>query len=124
MPFVLAALEPGAWRRKFARESTSRPGLLAISRDDFAWETIWYYMKRTGIPINFGITVGLGFIVGCAIAGQTFYTFVIENQNQFGALKAMGVANRRIVGMVLIQALVVGRSGIVWVSGWRRFLAC
>ncbi len=68
-------------------------------------------MKRTGIPINFGITVGLGFIVGCAIAGQTFYTFVIENQNQFGALKAMGVANRRIVGMVLIQALVVGLIG-------------
>jgi putative ABC transport system permease protein len=111
MPFVLAALTPGASTTAVCARIHEQTGLLAISRDDFAWETIWYYMKRTGIPINFGITVGLGFIVGCAIAGQTFYTFVIENQNQFGALKAMGVGNRRIVGMVLIQALVVGLIG-------------
>ena len=32
-----------------------------------------FYMQKTGIPINFGITVLLGFIVGMAIAGQTFY---------------------------------------------------
>lgn len=111
MPFILAALAPGASAPKVCARIHEQTGLLAISRDDFAWETIWYYMKRTGIPINFGITVGLGFIVGCAIAGQTFYTFVIENQNQFGALKAMGVSNRRIIGMVLIQALVAGLIG-------------
>ena len=61
--------------------------------------------------MNFAITVALGFIVGCAIAGQTFYTFILENLNQFGSLKAMGVSNRRIVGMVLIQGLVVGLVG-------------
>ena len=46
-----------------------------------------------------------------AIAGQTFYTFTLENLNQFGSLKAMGVSNLRIVGMVLLQALVVGVLG-------------
>jgi putative ABC transport system permease protein len=46
-----------------------------------------------------------------AIAGQTFYLFVIENLKQFGALKAMGLGNRRIVGMILLQALVVGSLG-------------
>jgi putative ABC transport system permease protein len=68
-------------------------------------------MRRTGIVVNFSITVGLGFVVGCAIAGQTFYTFTLENLNQFGSLKAMGVSNSRIVRMVLLQAGVVGAIG-------------
>jgi putative ABC transport system permease protein len=61
--------------------------------------------------VNFGITVLLGFIIGAAIAGQTFYLFTLDNLRQFGALKAMGVANGRIVGMVLLQGLVVGVLG-------------
>src|SRR5262249_28997564 len=73
--------------------------------------TISYYLQRTGIPINFGITVALGFIVGAAIAGQTFYLFTVENLKQFGALKAMGVSNVRIMGMSLLQALLVGLLG-------------
>ena len=36
-------------------------------------------MKYTGIPINFGITAMLGFLVGTAIAGQTFYLFTVDN---------------------------------------------
>ena len=75
------------------------------------WLTLGYFMRRTGIMVNFSITVGLGFVVGCAIAGQTFYTFTLENLNQFGSLKAMGVSNVRIVGMVLAQAAVVGLIG-------------
>ena len=53
----------------------------------------------------------LGFLVGTAIAGQTFYNFTIENLKQFGALKAMGATNGRIVGMILLQAMVVGLLG-------------
>ena len=83
--------------------------------------TIDYYMKRTGIPINFGITVALGFIVGGAIAGQTFYLFTLENLKQFGSLKAMGVSNLRLVGMILLQALVVGRDRLrPRRRAWRR----
>jgi putative ABC transport system permease protein len=70
-----------------------------------------YYMRRTSIPVNFGITVLLGFIIGAAIAGQTFYLLTIDNLEQFGALKAMGVSNARIIGMVLLQGLVVGTLG-------------
>jgi putative ABC transport system permease protein len=70
-----------------------------------------YYLRQTGIPANFGATVLLGFLVGGAIAGQTFYTFTVENLKQFGALKAMGASNRQIVAMVLLQALVVSSIG-------------
>jgi putative ABC transport system permease protein len=88
-----------------------RPGLKALTREQFLGSTLMYFVKRTGIVVNFGITVSLGFLVGCAIAGQTFYTFTLENLNQFGALKAMGVTNLRIVGMVLMQAFLVGLIG-------------
>jgi putative ABC transport system permease protein len=88
-----------------------REGLKALTREQFIRSTLMYYVTRTGAMVNFGITVSLGFIVGCAIAGQTFYTFTLENQEQFGSLKAMGVTNWRIVGMVLTQAFVVGLLG-------------
>ena len=50
---------------------------------------------------------------------QTFYLFTVENLKQFGALKAIGVTNRRLVGMILLQAFTVGgdlasRSAPAW----------
>lgn len=111
LTFVLAQPKPGESASVVSQRITDQTDLLALSKDDFVWKTIWYYLKRTGIPINFGITVTLGFLVGSAIAGQTFYLFTIENLKQFGTLKAMGVSNRRIVGMILLQGLVVGVIG-------------
>jgi putative ABC transport system permease protein len=86
-------------------------GLGAKTSEKFTYKTIKYYLLYTGIPINFGITVFLGFLVGTAIAGQTFYNFTIENLKQFGALKAMGASNLRIVRMILLQAAVAGVLG-------------
>src|SRR6516225_7355955 len=94
-----------------AQRISAETGLKALTWSDFALATIGYYLKRTGIPVNFGITVALGFIVGAAVVGQTFYIFVIENLRQFGALKAMGVANGTILRMVLLQAIVVASIG-------------
>lgn len=88
-----------------------RTGLAAYSKDQYFWKTIGYFLRTTGIPVNFGITIALGFIVGAAITGQTFYLFTLENLRQFGALKAMGVTNLRILGMVLLQAIIVGTLG-------------
>jgi putative ABC transport system permease protein len=84
---------------------------MALTGDQFFWKTIGYFLGSTGIPVNFGITIALGFIVGVAITGQTFYLFTLENLKQYGALKAMGLSNVRIVGMSLLQALTVGAIG-------------
>jgi putative ABC transport system permease protein len=111
MSFVLAKAAPGRDPRAVCREISRRTGLQAHTGEDFARRTIGYYLRSTGIPVNFGITVALGFVVGIAIAGQTFYLFTVENLKQFGALKAMGVSDRRLVGMILLQALVVGGLG-------------
>jgi putative ABC transport system permease protein len=111
LSFVLAKAEPDVSPEEVCRRIEEQTGLMAMSQNDFSQRTMIYYMKRTGIPINFGITVLLGFIIGAAIAGQTSYLFTIDNLKQFGALKAMGVSNPRLIGMVLIQGLVVGVLG-------------
>jgi putative ABC transport system permease protein len=111
MSFVLAEPQPGLPAEEVCQRITAQTGLQAVTRDQFKWQTISYYMRKTGIPFNFGITVLLGFIVGTAIAGQTFYLFTIENLKQFGTLKAMGASNLRITGMILLQAAVVGFVG-------------
>ncbi len=45
------------------------------------------------------------------MAGQTFYLFTLENLKQYGALKAIGVTDGRIIGMILLQALTIGALG-------------
>jgi putative ABC transport system permease protein len=86
-------------------------GLMALPSQKFKDMTVAYFMKYTGIPINFGIAVALGFIVGTAIAGQTFYNFTLDNLRHFGALKAMGASNGMLLRMILLQAAVVGGIG-------------
>ena len=78
---------------------------------DFNTSTVWWYVKNTGIPISFGTTVVIGFIVGVAIACQTFYAFVLDNLKHLGALKAMGMSNFRLSIMLIVQAMTVGMIG-------------
>jgi putative ABC transport system permease protein len=111
LSFILAEPDDNVSVEQVCHNIETQTKLRAMGRKDFAWQTMHYYLTRTGIPINFGTTVLLGFIVGIAIAGQTFYTFTVENLKQFGTLKAMGLSNTRIVGMILMQALVVGLIG-------------
>jgi putative ABC transport system permease protein len=111
LTFVLARSAAGEAPREVCSRIAGQTGLLALTRDDFAWKTMGHYLRNTGIPINFGITVALGFVVGVAIAGQTFYLFTRENLRQFGLLKAVGVGNGRILVMILTQGLTVGVLG-------------
>ena len=53
----------------------------------------------------------VSFVVGLSIAGQTFYTFVLENLDKFGALKAIGAKRHELIQMILLQAAVVGFLG-------------
>ena len=110
-PFVLAKAQPGSDPEAVARRLHEQTGLKALTGEGFAQLTMRYYLTHTGIPVNIGTTVILAFLIGSAIAGQTFYLFTIENLRQFGTLKAMGADDRRIVGMILTQGSVVGAIG-------------
>ncbi len=111
LSFVLVKAMPGEDIPTLTRRIRKATGLAAYSRKEFIDLTWNYFMKNTGIPITFGTSVALGFIVGAAIAGQTFYNFTLENLRQFGVLKAMGASNWTLLRMILLQAILVGSIG-------------
>jgi len=111
LSFVLVKAKPGQDPKALCERIARNTGLSAYTRDGFKQLTIDYYLKYTGIPINIGIAVVLGFIVGTAVAGQTFYNFTLDNLRQFGALKAMGLGNGTLLRMILLQAVTVGFIG-------------
>jgi putative ABC transport system permease protein len=111
MSFVMVKAKPGQDLQELCQRIQQTTGLAAYTKNDFKMLTVRYYLKYTGIPINFGITVCLGFIVGIAIAGQTFYNFTLDNIRYFGTLKAMGASNRLLLRMILLQASLVGSIG-------------
>jgi putative ABC transport system permease protein len=111
LSFVLVKAQPGVPLKELSQRIESATGLRAATGEEFAWQTVRYYLRNTGIPVNFGITIIIALIVGSVVAGQTFYIFTIENLKQFGALKAIGVTNGRITGMILLQAFMVAAIG-------------
>jgi putative ABC transport system permease protein len=111
LSFILAEPRDGLSVDEVCKRIQDQTGMRAMTGAQFEWVTMDYFMRKTGIPFNFGITVALGFIVGTAIAAQTFYLFTIENIKQYGALKAMGAGNWTLMGMILLQAMLVSLIG-------------
>jgi putative ABC transport system permease protein len=111
MSFVLVEPQNGKDAEALAAAIAETTGLQALSGRQFGAKTIRYYMSNTGIPVNFGITVLVAIVVGTVVVGQIFYIFAIENLKHFGVLKAIGVTNARLTGLILLQAGVVGLIG-------------
>ena len=111
LSFILVKAKVGQDPKALRERIAERTGLAAYTAQEFKDLTYNFFMKNTGIPINFGIAVGLGFLIGTAIAGQTFYNFTLENLRYFGTLKAMGATNGILLRMILLQALMVGAIG-------------
>jgi putative ABC transport system permease protein len=108
LTFVLVKARPGTDLDALAAQVKRTTGLTALTSREFARRSTVDLLGRTGILINFGITIALGFLIGALIAGQTFYMFVLDNLRHFGALKAMGASNTTIARMIFLQTAVAG----------------
>ena len=111
LSFVCVKAKPGQDLHSLCQRIERATGLRAYTRNEFKVLTFLYYLEYTGMPINFLTAVALGFLVGIAISGQTFYNFTLDNLRYFGTLKAMGASNRMLLRMILLQAMVVGGIG-------------
>jgi putative ABC transport system permease protein len=109
--YVLARSARGGSPEEVASVITQNTGLLAHSRAGFKARSQEWVLNYSGVAENFGITILMGVVIGVAIVGQTFYMFSVENLRQFAALKAIGVSNGRILGMISSQALFVSVVG-------------
>jgi putative ABC transport system permease protein len=111
LSFVIAKAAEGENVDTVSERIHAVTGLMAYTPEKFKKLTFIYFLKYTGMPINFLTAVALGFIVGITISGQTFYNFTLDNLRYFGTLKAMGTTNRTLLKMILSQAAVVGGIG-------------
>ena len=109
--YVLVKVAPGVELAEVAARIKAATGLDARTAGEFEWAAATYIVNKTGILVNFGMTIGLGFVIGLLVAGQTFYTFVLDNLRHFGVLKAMGASNAVVLRMLVCQVLVVGLIG-------------
>ena len=93
------------------KKQVAAAGYLALTKDEFVQKISAFYKYQTGIGTNMLIMTVISFIIGLSISGQTFYTFVIENIEKFGALKAIGAKGRELIFMILFQATFVSLTG-------------
>jgi len=111
LSYILVKAQDGVSPKELCRTINARSDLAAYTNQEFKRLTFDYYMENTGIPLNFGIAVLLGVIIGMAISGQTFYNFILDNLRFLATFKAMGANNRLLTKMVLLQAVWVGFIG-------------
>jgi len=109
--FILVKVADGQDPSVVADRIRKATGLAARTNAEFEKITTVALLQKTGILINFGITIALGFVIGLLVAGQTFYTFVLDNLRHFATLKAMGTPNPTILRMLTLQVLVVALIG-------------
>ena len=86
-------------------------GYRARTKEEFMQRTADFFIYETGGGTNMLIMTAISFLVGLSISGQTFYTFILENLERFGALKAIGMKSRDLVGMILFQATFTALTG-------------
>jgi len=93
------------------KQQVTKLGYVALTKDEFNKQIADYYTYKTGIGTNILLMTVISFIVGLSISGQTFYTFILENLEKFGALKAIGAKGRELVYMILFMATFTALTG-------------
>ena len=93
------------------KEEVKRLGYEALMDVEFKEKIINFYVYQTGVGMNILIMTVISFIVGLSISAQTFYTFILENLEKFGALKAIGAKGRELVYMILFQTTFTSITG-------------
>lgn len=111
MSFVLVKAKPGHDVLELTHEIRQQTGLAAYTAEQFKELSLWYFIRNTGVLINFGMVTLVGFIVGAVVSGIMFFNFTQDNLRHFAVLKAIGATPRQLLGMVLLQAAIVGAIG-------------
>ncbi len=95
----------------YIKQQVAQLGYLALTNTEYQNAISSYLKYKTGIGTNTLLMTVIAFIVGLSISGQTFYTFIIENLEHFGALKAMGAKGRELVYVIIFQAAFTALAG-------------
>lgn len=116
MQYIAAKARQDADISQILKQINSHKNLLGLTKKQFESRIANHFLK-TGILINFGISVLLGIIIGFSIAGQIFYIMTLQNIGYYALIKALGGTKNMILKMILFQAFVVGIIGYILGTG-------
>ncbi len=114
------------------RLRTALPGLTVLPRKVVAANDVEYLGSIMGRPVRLMVFISFG--IGALLAGLTIYSATVERMREYGVMKAIGMRNRTLYGVVIQQALgstAAGyAAGVILVFGvataieqiWPQFL--
>lgn len=105
LSFVMVKSDGKISPQELCKRIKAKTGFAAYTKEEFEQLTMNYYLKYTGIPTNFGFAVFLGLLVGAAIAGQIFYSFISDNLKHLSLFAVMGASRTLLIHMALVQAI-------------------
>ncbi|TWT33801.1 FtsX-like permease family protein [Posidoniimonas corsicana] len=110
--YFLVALSPTADTGKVQQEIKARlPDAEVMTCDQYAWVSVDYWLRRTGIGVSFGAATGLGLIVGLIVVAQTLYASVLDRVHEYATLKAIGATEPQLRAVVFSQAMLLALAG-------------
>src|SRR5215831_1622093 len=59
LSFILVRPKPAVDPLELSQRIHEQTGLRARTSDQFRWDCVLYYLRNTGIPVNFGITISI-----------------------------------------------------------------
>jgi putative ABC transport system permease protein len=107
--FLLVSVQPGASAQRTIAAIERRSRLTATTRERTDANDLALYSRILSGPLK--LMVAVAFLVGVALVGLTIYTATLERTREYAALKALGMRNTRLYGMVLEQALISSAAG-------------
>lgn len=114
--FIAAKSKPDAVMEDIIQNIDSHYMLNGLTTQALEWRMAKSFLK-TGILINFGLSVALGIIIGFSIAGQIFYIMTLQNLMYYALIKAVGGSEKLIYQMISVQTALVSVIGFLLGTG-------
>lgn len=107
--FVIIKVRPGEKVDEVgARLARRLPEVDIRTAAEFSSMTRRYWLTRTGVGAAVIFAASLGLAVGCVMVSQTIYASTISRLSEYATLKALGLSNLGLSGIVVEQAFLLG----------------
>ena len=103
---IVVRLLPGVEANRFAKDIVRWKHLSALTQDD--QETVLARSVIDRARRQIGLFTGLLLTVSTVIVGLNIYTMTIDKKKAIATLKLIGAPDRRIVGLIVQQAVAMG----------------
>ncbi len=111
--FLLARCRTSEQTAELVSSLNRHGGMSTYAADDFSRMSRMYWLTTTKAGIAIGFITLLGLIIGALVTAQTLYSATLGLARELALLRALGAPLARLIRFVLLQAAVIGVTGVV-----------